>query len=253
MKALITGSDGFIGRNLQKQLVNSPNVDELFLYDRGNTFEELEAFCERADCVFHLAAVLRPDNIKEFDVNIDLTSRLMNYLKSKNNKCPIMFASSIQANLDNPYGKCKRIEEAKFIDYGKQNDVNTYVFRFPNLFGPMSRPNYSSVIATFCYNTVLGLPIAVNNPAAQINFAFIETVLDRVIPVVVSNNRDQANQIITMDKCYQVGLGELAYYMETLKRGVKPNFLRNDKFYEELEETFQWYTANHDLFEGHEA
>lgn len=241
MKVLITGANGFIGKNLQSLLLNRDDIEELMLYDQSNSFDELDNYCKHADCVFHLAAVLRPENIKEFDVNVDLTLRLMQYLKVHNNKCPVMFASSIQAVLDNPYGKCKRIEERKFIDYGKENDVNAYVFRFPNLFGTMSRPNYTSVIATFCYNTALGLPITVNNPAVQMKFAYIETVLDDVIRIVTGNLSDYANRILEVNNHYNVGLGELAYYMETLKRGVEPGIIREDDFYDKLKITYYWY------------
>ncbi len=241
MKVLITGSNGFIGRNLQKILKKHREVDEVMLYDRDSTFIELQEFCKRADCVFHLAAVLRPENLKEFDVNVDLTSRLLQNLKEEGNKCPVMFASSIQADLDNPYGECKRIEESKFIKYGKENNVNSYIFRFPNLFGTMSRPNYTSVVSTFCFNTVHGTPIIVNNPSVQIKFAFIETVLEDAIKIVFGNKPEASNQIIRIDKYYQVGLGELAYYMETLKRDIEPKIFREDDFYKKLRITYKWF------------
>lgn len=250
MRVLVTGSQGFIGRNLIKDLENNETVIEIMKYDRENTFEELKEFCKRADAVFHLAAVLRPENLSGFDDNVDLTSRLMDYLKEAKNKCPVMFASSIQADMDNPYGKCKRIEEAKFIGYGITNNINAYIFRFPNLFGTMSRPNYTSVVATFCYNTVKGLPITVNNPAAQMKFAFIENVLDYVTSIVFENKSERANIILTFEDYYAVGLGELAYYMETLKRGNTPKIIRNDDFYDVLKKTYNWYKENYMLFEG---
>lgn len=249
MKVLVTGSKGFIGKNLVSILQTNSSINEILEYDRENTFEDLEKYCIDADAVFHLAAVLRPEKISGFDDNIDLTSRIMNNLKAAGNKCPVMFASSIQADLDNPYGQCKRIEESKFIDYGKKNNVNSYVFRFPNLFGKMSRPNYTSVIATFCYNTVKGLPITVNNPATQMRFAFVNTVLEYVTGIVLENRSNKANQILQFDNYYLVGLGELVYYMEALKLRKEPTIVRNDDFFKDLKKTFNWYEENYAEFE----
>lgn len=244
MKALITGSNGFLGKNLKKILQKFSAVEEILEYNRSNTLVELNEFSKNADIVFHLAAVLRPENSSGFYDNIELTSCLINYLENNRNKCPVMFASSTQAVLDNPYGQCKRIEETKFIEYGKKNDINVYIFRFPNIFGTMSRPNYTSVIATFCYNTINGLPIRINDPATRINFAFAETVLEDVINTVIANNPEIANKIINLDNTYSVGLGELAYYMETLKTEIEPQLRRNDDFYEKLRYTYNWHCIN---------
>lgn len=247
MNVLITGSKGFIGQNLI-YLLEKNNSNKILEYEKKNTFEELHEYCKDADAVFHLAAVLRPENLSGFDENIDLTSRLLNNLKEAGNTCPVMFASSIQSDLDNPYGQCKRIEENKIIEYGKKNNVNTYIFRFPNLFGTMSRPNYTSVIATFCYNTVHGIPITINEPSAHIKFVFIESVLEQVISIVMENRCNSANKITNIDKYYLVGLGELAYYMETLKREDTPAIMRNDDFYDRLKYTYQWYLKNPEYF-----
>lgn len=248
MDILVTGSEGFIGKNLVHMLEQIPYVSAVLKYDRNNTFDELKNYCQYCDAVFHLAAVLRPKNLSEFDNNIDLTSCLLQSLKVANNKCPVMFASSIQADLDNPYGRCKRIEESRIIEYGEENGINSFIFRFPNLFGAMSRPNYTSVIATFCYNTVLGRPIVVNNPAAQMRFAFVDTVLENVIDTVIKNKSEFANKINTFEHYYPVGLGELAYYMETLKQKNVPKIHRDDDFYEKLKYTYKWFEMNHGQF-----
>ena len=249
MRVLITGSNGFIGKNLIRLLEKTESVEEIMEYGRENSYEELEAFCTRADAVYHLAAGLRPKNLSGFDENIDLTSRVMQLLELAGNKCPIMFASSIQADLDNPYGQCKRIEEDKFIEYGQRNQVNTYIFRFPNLFGIMSRPNYTSVVSTFCFNTIKGLPIVVNDPAAKIKFAFIENALENVINIVLNNIPNGANRITTFKDFYLVGIGELAYYMETLKSQSTPSIHRDDDFYDKLSITYEWYRNNYSMFE----
>lgn len=244
MNILITGSKGFIGRNLVKLLKKDYPTEVIMEFDKENTLDELASFCEKADVVFHLAAVVRPKMAIEYNNNVDLTSTLLDFIKKNKRKCSIMFSSSIQAELDNPYGQTKRIEEKKIIDFGNRNNVKTYVFRFPNLFGTMSRPNYTSVISTFCYNTIKGEPLIVNNPAAIIKFAFIEKVLSRVVKTVFSYDSLEANTIISFNNCYQVGLGELAYYMETLKREVSPSINRNDDFYNDLRIVYDWYTKN---------
>ncbi len=249
MKVLVTGSKGFVGKNLIKQLKTIPGVEEILEYDKENSFEDLKESCRQANAVFHLAGVLRPQNEAGFETNVDLTTRILDYLQAFDNRCPIMFSSSIQAELDNPYGRYKRVEEGKIIDASKGRGTNAYIFRFPNLFGTMSRPNYTSVVATFCYNTVKGLPITVNNPAAQMKFAFVEPVMRSVIQTVLGNNPEQANQIITFDNYYTVGLGELAYYMETLKREQESRIRRDDDFYQKLQETYLWYTKNYTLYD----
>lgn len=246
MKILVTGSKGFIGRNLIKVL-KKYNY-EIIEYDIENTMGELKEYCKDCDAVFHLAAVLRPENISGFDNNIDLTSCLLKFLDENEKNCSIMFSSSIQADLDNPYGECKRIEEKKIIEYGN-NNRNTYIFRFPNLFGTMSRPNYTSVISTFCYNTVKGLPIVVNDPSTQIKFAFVEDVMEYVSDVVLSNLQDKVNKINMIEKYYLVGLGELSYYMETIKLNIEPKIRRNDDFYDKLKYTYNWYKDNIFLFD----
>lgn len=248
MNVLVTGSKGFIGKNLVQILKQSSYVTTVLEYDRENTFDELKNYCELCDSVFHLAAVLRPEDLSGFEDNIDLTSRLLQYLKNANNKCPVMFASSIQADLDNPYGRCKRIEESRIIEYGKENNINAFVFRFPNLFGTMCRPNYTSVVATFCYNAVIGIPITVNNPAAQMRFAFIDTVLESILDTVIGNKSELANKINVLEHYYPVGLGELVYYMETLKLEIEPKIYRDDDFYEKLQYTYKWFEMNHEQF-----
>lgn len=249
MKILITGSKGFIGKNLKKILSSSDYADKIFEYDKDNTLDELENYCSEAEIVFHLAAILRPSNEIEFENNISLTERIIKYLKKYKNRCPIMFASSIQATLNNPYAECKRTEERKLIEYGKKNGVNVFVFRFPNLFGTMSRPNYTSVVATFCYNTIKEKPIIVNNPSVQMKFAFVENVLNYVCYILFNNMTEKANQIIDIEDYYCVGLGELCYYMETLKRNVPPAIIRKDDFYNKLEFVFHWYEENIYQFE----
>ena len=183
MKILVTGAKGFVGRNLVEALKNirdgkdrtrpSIKVEEIFEYDIDSTQKQLDEFCASSDVVFNLAGVNRPQNAEEFmQGNFGFASTLLDTLKKHNNKCPIMLSSSIQATLigryDNDYGRSKKAGEELFFDYEKQTGAKVYVYRFPNLFGKWSRPNYNSAVATFCYNIANDLPITVNDRNAKL-------------------------------------------------------------------------------------
>lgn len=241
MNILITGYKGFIGRNLIDAFDKVTKNNNYFLYDKNNTENDLKEMCANCNIVFHLAAVVRPQNHSDYLLNTSLTAKLLSFLKEQANDCPVIFASSIQAVLDNPYAKCKREEEKMILDYGKQNKIKTYIFRFPNLFGKYSKPNYTSVISTFCYNSSHNLPIVVNDPSAIINFAYIDDVLATVFNIIFSNDKNPNYDIIQIKNYYPVGLGELAYYMQTLKSGLTPELYRNDNFYEKLKITYEWF------------
>ena len=241
MKVLITGSNGFIGSNLKKILTSRENAIKLFEFNRCSRLDELKEYCTEVDVIYHFAAVLRPRTPSGYEDNIILTSELLRLLKESGNKCPIMFSSSIQAVLNNPYAESKRKEEKMIINYGLENKVNTFVFRLPNLFGRLSKPNYTSVIATFCYNTINNFPIIINEPGRKIEFAEIQEALSEIIEIVESNEDKMANRIISTKKCYSVSLGELAYYMGTLKNTEGPQLNRKDNFYAKLYETYLYY------------
>lgn len=245
MNILITGYKGFIGRNLIEIFNNGNSDNNLLLFDKDNSEKELMIMCGKCDVVFHLAAIVRPDDPIDYNINMSLTSKLLKGLVGMNNVCPIMFASSVQVALENPYAKCKKVEEQMILDYGRQNKVDTYVFRFPNLFGKYSRPNYTSVISTFCYNISHDLPIIINNPSIYINFAYVQDVLKEVIGIVLGGNNEK-NGIIDINKYSTVSLGELAYYMGTLKSGMRPMIRRKDLFYRNLKSTYIWFIEDYE-------
>lgn len=246
MNILITGYKGFIGKNLIEILNNNNPNNNLLLFDKDNSEKELMNMCKKCDVVFHLAAIIRPTVPADYDINISLTSKLLRYLVIMKNTCPVMFASSIQVFFDNPYAECKRIEEQMILDYGSQNNIPTYIFRFPNLFGKYSRPNYTSVISTFCYNTSHNLPITVNNPSTYIHFAYVQDILTEVIHTVLINSNSMNGAIIDFDTYSTVSLGELAYYMGTLKNGLEPKIKRNDSFYVSLQDTYKWFAVDYE-------
>ena len=179
MNILITGARGFVGRNLASQLRNvregkarwyAPvEISEIFEYDIDSRPEELDDYCRRADFVFNLAGVNRPKDEAEFMAgNFGFASTLLDGLRRAGNRCPVMLSSSIQAALDNPYGRSKRAGEELFFRYGRETGARVLVYRFANLFGKWCRPNYNSVVATFCHNTANGLPLRVDDPSKEL-------------------------------------------------------------------------------------
>ncbi len=197
MKILVTGAKGFVGRNLVAQLCNirdgkakfygNVTVSEVFEYDIDSTSEQLDLFCSKADFVFNLAGVNRPQNQEEFmQGNFGFASTLLDTLKKHGNTCPVMLSSSIQATLqgrfgDSEYGRSKKAGEELFFDYSKETGAKVLVYRFPNLFGKWCRPNYNSAVATFCNNIANDLPIQVNDPNVELELLYIDDLVDEMI------------------------------------------------------------------------
>ncbi|MBN1777196.1 MAG: NAD-dependent epimerase/dehydratase family protein [Clostridiales bacterium] len=175
MNLLITGANGFIGRNLRAALQQSDH--RLLLIDVSSSAAEFARAANDADFVFHLAGVNRPDNDAEFRTgNADLTEKLVEALE-KGKRPPVLISSSTQAALQNPYGVSKAMAEQALRRYGSRAKSPVYVYRLTNVFGKWSRPNYNSAVATFCYNTARGLPITVNDPDAVLRLVYIDDVI----------------------------------------------------------------------------
>ena len=196
MKILVTGAKGFVGRNLCANLANvrmgydktHPNltIDEVYEYDIDSTPEQLDEYCAKADFVFNLAGVNRPQNDAEFMAgNFGFASTLLDTLKKQGNKCPVMLSSSIQATLagrfgNSEYGRSKKAGEELFFAYGKETGARVLVYRFPNLFGKWCRPNYNSAVATFCNNIANDFPIQVNDPNVDMELLYIDDLVDEM-------------------------------------------------------------------------
>ncbi len=197
MNILITGAAGFVGKNLTVALHCLQNgtdrtrphlsIDQLYLYDKDSPAEILEEGCRNADFVFNLAGVNRPQNAEEFmEGNFGFASTLLDTLKKYRNTCPVMLSSSIQATLigryaEGDYGKSKKAGEDLFFRYAQETGAKVLVYRFPNLFGKWCRPNYNSVVATFCYNYAHDLPIQVNDPAVRLEMLYIDDLVSEML------------------------------------------------------------------------
>lgn len=201
MNVLITGARGFVGKNLIASLENIRDKKDttqaldseiqVFSYDLDSAPEVLDAYCAQADFVVHLAGVNRPKDAKEFmEGNFGFTTVLLDTLKKHGNKAPVLITSSIQAELDNPYGKSKKAGEDCLLVYGKSENVPVFVYRLPNVFGKWCRPNYNSAIATFCHNIARNLPIMVSDRANPISLVYIDDVVEEIIRAM----KGQANR-----------------------------------------------------------
>ena len=197
MNILITGAAGFVGKNLTEALKcirdgkdhTRPGltIGELYLYDKDSSPALLEEACGQADFVFNLAGVNRPKDEKEFmEGNFGFASTLLDTLKKYHNTCPIMLSSSIQATLEgrfagSEYGRSKKAGEELFFRYAEETGAKVLVYRFPNLFGKWCRPNYKSVVATFCHNYAHDLPIQVNDPSVELEMLYIDDLVTEML------------------------------------------------------------------------
>lgn len=216
MKILVTGAKGFVGKNLVSTLKVKGYIS-IFEYDIDVTPALLEQYTKECDFVFHLAGVNRPKHTDEFmEGNVGFTSVLLNNLKKNKNKAPILITSSIQAGLNNPYGQSKLGEEETVFNYSTETGVKVYVYRLPNVFGKWCKPNYNSVIATFCNNIANNLPIQVNDPNVLLSLVYIDDVVNEFINAM--NGKASYNQLFCFVKeIYNIQLGEIVKLIESFK------------------------------------
>ena len=227
MNILVTGAKGFVGRNLIAQLHNiqsgkAKNLGiegdiQIFAYDIDSTAEELDQYCKDADFVFNLAGVNRPRNTEEFmEGNFGFASTLLDILKQHKNSCPVMISSSIQAELDNPYGESKRAGEDLLFSYAKETGAKVLIYRYPNLFGKWCRPNYNSAVATFCNNIAHGLEIKVNDPSVMMNLVYIDDVVSELIAALMGKEtRD--GEFCKVPVEHHISLGEIVELLYSFK------------------------------------
>ncbi len=230
MNILVTGAKGFVGENLCAALKNirdgkdktrAITIGDIYEYDIDSPETVLDGYCKSADFVFHLAGVNRPETEAEFmEGNFGFTSKLLDLLKKYDSNAPIMISSSIQASLDNPYGKSKKAGEDLIFEYGKALGVKTLVYRFPNLFGKWCRPNYNSAVATFCHNIAHDLPITVNDSSYQMTLCYIDDVVASLLDAL-SGNEYRDGDFCKVQAEHKITLGEIVDLLYSFKDGRK--------------------------------
>ena len=244
MDILVTGAAGFVGKNLCAALKNIKDgkdrrfptlkIGEIFEYTRADSDEVLKDFCRRADFVFNLAGVNRPRDESEFiKGNRDFGEKLLAFLETAGNSCPVMLSSSLQASLEgrfagSPYGKSKLAGEELFFDYAERTGAKVLVYRFPNVFGKWCRPNYNSAVATFCHNMANDLPITVNDSATKLELVYIDDLVDEMIAALQGSEHRCDYDGMEAKPCedgryccvpitHKVTLGEIVSLLESFK------------------------------------
>ncbi|THE11109.1 capsular polysaccharide biosynthesis protein CapF [Enterococcus hirae] len=208
MNILVTGANGFVGKNLIAELKNE-GVTTIFSFDIDTPKDLLDEYCAKADFVFHLAGVNRPKEDAEFmEGNFGFTSELLSKLKEHHNTCPVMISSSIQAALDNSYGKSKKAGEDLLKAYQEETGAPVYIYRFSNLYGKWSRPNYNTVVATFCYKIARNEEVTVNDPTAQIELCYIDDVVKELLHCLQGKPYKE-NGYCTVRESDEITVGEL--------------------------------------------
>lgn len=207
MKILITGSDGFIAKNLIEHLKRNASL-QLYLFSKKDSLNILEIYVKEADFIFHLAGVNRPKDINEFyEGNSNLTKTIVQILKENNKNTSVLLSSSIQSDLDNDYGKSKLEAENVLIDYSNSTGAKVFIYKLPNVFGKWSKPNYNSVISTWCYNIANNLDIQINDEKVQLNLVYVDDVVKSFIKQL--EIKEINNYYVDINPIYKKTLGEI--------------------------------------------
>lgn len=215
MKVLVTGSNGFIGKNLTVRLRELEHY-EVIAFNRPHSLAELKSCIDQCDAIVHLAGVNRPNDVKEFaEGNVDLTTRLCELIAITGRRIPLIVSSSAQASTPNPYGESKKIAEeiCEKFSSGSGNPVS--IFRLPGVFGKWCKPNYNSVVATFCHNIANHLPIQVNDRATLVRLVYVDDVVSAFIRIL--DNMPPGFAHSEVEPIYEITLGNLVSQIESFK------------------------------------
>ncbi len=216
MRILVTGANGFVGKNLIAEL-NNRGYKDIYEFTRERDKKTLYRFTRDCEFVFHLAGVNRPRKEEEFmECNFGFTSELLELLEKHNNKAPVLITSSIQAEKDNPYGRSKKAGEDLLFKYSRKTGANVFIYRLPNLFGKWSQPNYNSVVATFCHNLARGIEIHIDDPQKHISLSYIDDVVDEFINTM-EEIPNIGKSFCRVSKVYDTNLGNLASLIRSFK------------------------------------
>lgn len=259
MKVLVVGANGFIAKNLIATLDNiilgkdkSYQLrKEIFLYkySRSMGIELLHKFCKDCNFVFYLAGVNRPKKMEEFyEGNVGFLGRILKELEFWDNKCSIMYASSTQAEMNNEYGNSKKKGEQLLMKYSKEKNIPVYIYRLPNVFGKWSKPNYNSVVATFCHNIAREFPIRIDEPNKILKLVYIDDVVSELISLL--NEKKEINNPMTIDKVYEITIKELAemlYSFKTTRENKRIPNIKEKSFTHRLYSMYLTYTPKEQL------
>lgn len=216
MKILVTGAGGFIGKNLIAELKNR-GFSNIFEVQKETDFFLLSKYTKECDFVFHLAGVNRPNDEKDYMVeNYGFTVKLLELLRMHQNKSPVLFTSSIQADLGNPYGKSKKASEGLLFKYGQETGAKILVYRLPNLFGKWCKPNYNSVVATFCHNIARDKEIQIHNKETVLILCYIDDVIEEFLQAL-EGNETREGDFCRVPVNHQITLGELSDKLYSFK------------------------------------
>ena len=231
MNVLITGANGFVGKNLTQRLFTIQDlrdrtrpalqIEEILFMYAGNFGRNLDGLQQKADFVVHLAGVNRPQDPEEFAAeNTDFTRTLLEQLRKSGNRCPVLLSSSIQASLtgrfaESPYGQSKKAAEELLHAYGRETGANGMIYRLPNLFGKWCRPNYNSVVATFCHHIARDLPITVSDPAVELELVYIDDLIDEILNAMEGHPHRTDGAYCSVPVSHPVTLGEIVRLLQT--------------------------------------
>ncbi|MCX8129602.1 MAG: NAD-dependent epimerase/dehydratase family protein [Clostridia bacterium] len=225
---LVTGASGFIGKNLTTALKQMDGI-ALMQHDISDSTEVLEEYIKQADFVFHLAGVHRPPDEREFQTgNTGFTEQLLDIMDRCNYKETIVYSSSIQAVLNNPYGRSKKAAEEAITAWAEKNGSKAYIYRLTNVFGKWARPDYNSVVATFCHNIACNLPIKISNPEQEIKFVYIDDVVEEFINALKGTPNMAQDGFCHIPRVFKISLAQLAETIRSFKKSretvVLPDF-----------------------------
>jgi UDP-2-acetamido-2,6-beta-L-arabino-hexul-4-ose reductase len=224
VKVLITGGHGFIGKNLQLHLKERKDID-ILLFTRANSIAQLSDMVHKVNFVFHLAGINRPLDSAEFisgneDLTRELCKAVATVYRLTGKKIPILYSSSVQAVADNLYGTSKRSAEKILLEFHNNFEIQVKIFRLPNVFGKWCKPNYNSVVATFCHNIANNLPIRINLSSAPISLVYIDDVIRSFVCLMDGANCDfDQNGFFSVTPVYNTTVGDLAKQIELFKLG----------------------------------
>ncbi len=231
MNILVTGANGFVGKNLCSELKNIKEgkdksfgelkIDKIFEYDIDTNPALLDEYCQKADFVFNLAGVNRPKDQTEFMAgNFGFANTLLDNLKKYKNTCPMMISSSTQAALENTYGQSKKAGEELMFQYSRETGVKVLVYRFPNLFGKWCRPNYNSAVATFCNNIANDLPVTISNRENQLSLVYIDDLVAEMI-AALKGEEHRTDDYCYVPDIYTATLGQIADLLYSFRENRK--------------------------------